>query len=705
MSKKRIVWLVGWIYPLRHIKSSLKVTVGALCSIAGSIVATWLVTKSKLWDLQGTPLLNFLMPLFFLIMLLTVIITLSFLADALKKRQDLTAEAPCLTPAQTLRNRERMRHRLVGWYQQFLEASLMQAAWLDLDLTDTPDAIDTPVSLVFQEAPMPEHPLVPGTTIIQVYNEAGQELLVLGEPGAGKSTLLYHLAQYLLQRTETDQTAPLPIVFALSTWPLHKAPLEQWMVEQLVHLYHLPRTLAQHWVATQAILPLLDGLDEMEEAARPRCIAAINAYHQIHQAPLVVCSRSAEYATAAQIHQLALPRAVVVQPLSEQQITNILTRGGRSLAGLRAAYKDNLALHGLLASPLFLNLFLLSYRGVSIRTLPTTTAALQQQVFERYVQQMLMRKGDQHRYPASRMRFWLMWLAQQMHQRQMAHFGIENLQPDWLAARFQWRYRLSAILLVGLLGGLLGGLIFGLALGPVSGFAFGAVSGLVFGPLGGLLTRPMSKKQPSIRLAERLQWSRSASRSGLVSGLILGLVSGLLGGLVFGLINKQATGLLLGLLGGLVFGLLFGLAFGLLGGVQPAQIIGRDAFSPGEGISRSLKNGLVVGILFGLPFGMLFGLLLGLVVGILFGLHFGILFGLLFGLIVGPISMFVFGLTGGLDAFLQHLCLRFWLWRDGKLPWHLVPFLDDACARSLLKQVGGRYQFLHALLQDYFTGL
>lgn len=42
------------------------------------------------------------------------------------------------------------------------------------------------------------------------------------------------------------------------------------------------------------MFPLLDGLDEMEEDARPDCIAAINTYHREHLRPLVICSRTSE---------------------------------------------------------------------------------------------------------------------------------------------------------------------------------------------------------------------------------------------------------------------------------------------------------------------------------------------------------------------------------------------------------------------------
>jgi predicted NACHT family NTPase len=43
---------------------------------------------------------------------------------------------------------------------------------------------------------------------MQVYDEAGGELLILGEPGAGKTTLLLQLARELLSRAEQDESLP-----------------------------------------------------------------------------------------------------------------------------------------------------------------------------------------------------------------------------------------------------------------------------------------------------------------------------------------------------------------------------------------------------------------------------------------------------------------------------------------------------------------
>jgi len=57
-------------------------------------------------------------------------------------------------------------------------------------------------------------------------------------------------------------------------------------------------------------------------------------------------------------------------------------------------------------------------------------------------------------------------------------------------------------------------------------------------------------------------------------------------------------------------------------------------------------------------------------------LVFGLLVGLFLGLFVGGFL----GLVSGLQALLQHYTLRFWLSRTNSLPFHIVPFLEDACA-------------------------
>jgi hypothetical protein len=73
--------------------------------------------------------------------------------------------------------------------------------------------------------------------------------------------------------------------------------------------------------------------------------------------------------------------------------------------------------------------------------------------------------------------------------------------------------------------------------------------------------------------------------------------------------------------------------------------------------------------------------------------------------VVGPfVSLFV-GLQNGGIACLQHLILRFQLWRNRFAPWRYIPFLDYAAERIFLRKHGGGYIFIHGMLLEYFATL
>ena len=247
---------------------------------------------------------------------------------------------------------------------------------------------------------------------------------------------------------------------------------------------------------------------------------------------------------------------------------------------------------------------------------------------------------------------------------------VEGLQPGWLPANRKRQYQL----LVGLVGGLVGGLLFGLDRVLVGGLVIGLLLGL---------------RAAKIEPAEILTWSWNRTRSRAIGGLVVGLV----GGLVVGLVG----GLVVGLSFVLVFVLVVGLLGGLNRGFSGKQLIERSSLSPNEGIWRSGRSGLVVMLVVVLVVGLSVGLLGVLSVGLSVGLHAGLVFVLVVGLVVG--------LRAGLRAFVQHFTLRFWLWRLRYLPWNLVPFLDEAAKRLLLRKVGGSYIFVHRQLLDYFASL
>lgn len=137
--------------------------------------------------------------------------------------------------AQESQNRQRMLERVRAfWITGVLEHSLRQAALITLGLNEQRDAIANPWHLVIQQPDQPESPLLPGTSITEAYNDAGGELLILGEPGSGKTTLLLELTRNLLEHAKQDDELQMPVVFNLSSWATKQHPLAQWLVEELM---------------------------------------------------------------------------------------------------------------------------------------------------------------------------------------------------------------------------------------------------------------------------------------------------------------------------------------------------------------------------------------------------------------------------------------------------------------------------------------
>jgi hypothetical protein len=218
----------------------------------------------------------------------------------------------------------------------------------------------------------------------------------------------------LVQRAEQDVTQPLPVLLPLSSWATKCLPLHEWLVEQVILLYHIPKGLSQQWLQGKQLLPLLDGLDEVEVSKRAACIAAINTYHHEHLQSLVVYSRTSEYEAAVRHERIALHSAVVVQPLSKEQVDVHLDHLGKPLVALHTAMRKNPVLQELATTPLMVQVLILTYHGISIRALSQKEAQLRKQIWTDYVERMVSRKGDVKRYPLNQTLAWLSFLARQM---------------------------------------------------------------------------------------------------------------------------------------------------------------------------------------------------------------------------------------------------------------------------------------------------
>lgn len=607
-------------------------------------------------------------------------------------------------------NRMRLLKRVrATWIEEVLKRSLHHAALIALDLQEQPDALANPWQHEVQETKLPPRPFPAGTSIVQVYDEAEGELLILGEPGAGKTTLLLELARTLLQRAEEGERHRLPVVFHLSSWAQGRQSLAVWLVEELWIKYQVSPPIGKALIDSDQVLPLLDGLDEVAESVRAACVQAINAYYQSHlekkeAAPLVVCCRSKEYTTLPT--QVTLQRAISIQPLTDEQIERYIQSAKGQLEELRHALHTDRELYELAQRPLMLSIFTLAYQRAGSQELPTegTREAQQRQVFATYVERMLSHGGVFKHASREQMLRWLAFLASQMQLHQQTLFFLERMQFDWLPAEQSRRLTLTVVLLFKLLIGMGTGLA-GLL------FFHQPIVGLIFGLVGIYLAKP-DLVNGEIEPAEKISWSWAGVKHNLVDSLFTGFKIGLfivlltilfsiMSILLFFLLptfkifgnfplSYLLTAVIMIMLGG-------GLLLVIQSGWTTEMLDERLLIRPNQGIWRSGRHGLIIGLIFAGVGILTFTFLPDPVEGFLANP--------LNGLVCGCILGFVAGLLNGGMACIKHALLCRSLWRAGEIPRKYSHFLDYGAEHLVLHKVGGGYLFVHRLLLEYFASL
>jgi MFS family permease len=671
------------------------------------------------------------------------------------------------TEQRALRNRQAMLQLVRNfWVKGVLEQSLHGAAMIELGLEERADAVERPWDMVLQTSDQPNRPLPPGTKIVDVFDEMNQSLLILGEPGSGKTTMLLELARDTIACAEQDPMQPIPVVFNLSSWAEKRQPLAKWLVEELNTKYHIPKKIARPCIENDALLLLLDGLDEVRTDRRDACVAAINTFRQEHLVPIVVCSRIADY--EALTAKLQLQCAILLQSLTSAQIDQYLAGAGPELQAVRDTLHYDHTLQELVHSPLLLSIIALAYRGLSVEEVQTlsTLQARRQHLFNTYIQSMFKRRGKEQPYTQEQTAHWLAWLAKQMSQHAQTVFLIERLQPSWLSVDVQQSLHATCVALVTLLSvgipmglagelaskiltggvvrqafGLAIGTVFGLTalfaskrafgskerlavggafgiaigilIGPiygiVKGLAFGGIvggiSGVTFGSIGNLLLNSgVSRETKRIEVVDALSWSWSRAALGLIIGAMIGL--GL--ELVISTARGHSIPLLVNRVSSLFSGNKdFWLFFELIAVLTIVPITGiLGGFTTYKVEQTAIPN---QGIWQSLRNANLVGFSTLLLVALFIGgsgiLAFGLRDGSTIGLCCGiSIGVAVWMFFGGLSV-LQHFILRFLLIIEKCIPHRYTHFLDYATDRIFLRKVGGGYIFVHRLLMEYFASL
>jgi hypothetical protein len=575
------------------------------------------------------------------------------------------------------RNHAMLRQRVRSfWIDGVLRHSLYSEVLIQHNLKDRSDLVDNrPWNLILQRPDMADEALPMGMPIIDLFDRMGQRLLIVGEPGSGKTTILIELANALLSRAEIESTYPTPVVFNLASWTGEYRSLAEWLVTELQEKYNIPSQIAQVWLEKAELLPLLDGLDEVQAIHRQTCAAAINLFQQQHLTPLSICCRITEYEKLAR--QLKLQGAVLLQPLMDLQVDTYLRQIGRVMDPIPMLTQQDNDLYQLLRSPLMLNIMILAYQTSDIQTLSLLNngSSAQHHLFNAYIQRMFVHRGMNHLYSPKRTIDWLRWLSVQLIKNHQTIFLIEYMQPHWLLPTQHLIFRCMLVLFFVTT---ICSTIWLVRLGE------GAITTVINGALAGVLLGMMA-----IHPIEILGWSWQRARNGVIDGFFDGLKPGVAIGLLFGIVpvmtGNLAIGLLIWFCTSLFLGLIKGVIHGLLAALH--YRVSPQTTVPNQGIRKSIRNALIVWItstIFIAP-------LLILTNQFLLGLLDAILIGAVVGLVYGG------------QAFIAHWLLRFMLIISGFIPANYVHFLDYAAARIFLHRVGGGYIFIHRLLMEHFA--
>ncbi|MGH2415439.1 MAG: NACHT domain-containing protein [Microcystaceae cyanobacterium] len=258
-----------------------------------------------------------------------------------------------------------------------------------------------PFSGVAEFSDAPGQALPEGTQATKVFEQMGEgrTLLILGEPGAGKTITLLKLAEDLIVRTEPDLRQPIPVVFNLSSWARKPQTIKQWLVQELLEKYQVSKALGKAWVETEALILLLDGLDEVKAEQRNACVQALNQFLQTHgTTEIAICCRIRDYQVLTD--RLRLRSAICIQPLTPEQVKSYFEQAGEQLSALKTVLQQDGELQELATSPLMLSIMSLAYQDCTREEITQggRTEDYRKRLFENYIDRMFQRRGTTQQY-------------------------------------------------------------------------------------------------------------------------------------------------------------------------------------------------------------------------------------------------------------------------------------------------------------------
>lgn len=572
------------------------------------------------------------------------------------------------------------------------EVSKREAGQLPLLIGRTDQKIDT--RFVFDPAPSQNAANAPPEgeldQVLHYYSGLSpRRLVITGNPGAGKTVLAIELMLALLQKRKRDD--PVPVRLALTTWDITMS-VESWLVRQLAKDYEISIQVAEKLVATRRILPVLDGLDEMDSAQTSLCRSAqavqrLNEYWGYpHLQGVVVTCRTEHYRELqASGHRILNSAQVRIEELTSDQICSYLTRRAVDPKRWRKVIERINARPGgrlarALSTPWWLTLAATVYEADrdldpgALLSLPLED--IRQHLLGSYIPAVVAShpRSNGRRYSEEQVSRWLSSLASHLSRyggnvvcgREQSRVDIVLYQLWPIAGRLAPRLGDTAFCAIASTPGLLWAASFSLSRDAFWVAVFLAAACLYLG----LLVRAGMDPWPE---PQRIDVGALKSRKAIPQ-VAFGLSIGMLAGVVFGAL----AGVLLGL--GAWFAV--GLSSQSMRGLGSASL--KSAKKPFTPLSDDRLCGIVAALGVSPAIGLAFS--------VNFGRPLGVVLGLIYGITVGSSISSLWG------RYLVTLVLA-----HGRLPWRTAEFMEWAYEAGLLRISGVAYQFRHQELANWLS--
>jgi NACHT domain len=545
-------------------------------------------------------------------------------------------------------------------------------------------------------------------SVLEYYDSLSpRRLVVLGEPGAGKTVLVMQLLIKLLNERKHDTSKPVPVLISAAAYDTSLA-WDKWLAGHLALRFGIGAEIASRLVRDGRILPVVDGVDEMDPVGEPVragvLVATLNASMRGQEkAPVVVTCRLSEY--QALVREIDRATHIEMLPLTSDEAVGYLQdqflnqdeqqRWEPVVACLRANPDGPLATQ--LATPWRLTLALAAFRDEGdpsslLPPVPRLAGAAAKNYAQRvdsfllgrYISSAVHLHDPDRRYTEQKVQRWMTALANGLAWQARHNKSATDIQLD------QWWQPVGRK--ITQLSHMVVSAVPGLTLLAVAVFTHNPRAAPIAAvPI--LLTFFAGYSiSPSRLKARQIAGRRRELAVGLAVGVAVGVVFGVAGGIVFALLARAGFRLVAIILGGLVGGLAF-----LLVGILASRL--RDTspqgLTPRDVIRADSRYGLVYGVALGIAGGIALGVATALDTGVAKGLVYGVAFGLALGI--------AFGLAQGAQAWTRyHICIVAIAVRQ-QGPLRFGAFLDWAQQAGLLRVSGVAYQFRHRQLQDWLT--